>query len=127
MAGARTWKSGNFLSKSDLPTDASKRLKKDPCAPTPTLRSALAVTHGCGFAMEVVDTVKSVEASRFRNTLVEAMPPSADSPTSTCGMRWPVASNVAPISGLEEIVTSVMGFQVGLVWAGRSVVMRDRR
>jgi len=76
------WKSGNVLSKSDLPTDASKRLKKDACAPTPTLISVLAVTHGCGSVTEVVDAVKSAEASRFRNTLVEAMPFSALSPTS---------------------------------------------
>lgn len=93
-----------------MPTDASKRLKKDPCAPTPTLISVLAVTHGCGFATEVVDAVKSAEASRFRNTLVEAMPFSALSPTSICGMRWAVASNVEAMSasGLVVIVTSVI-------------------
>lgn len=93
-----------------MPTDASNRSKKDPCAPTPTLRSELALTHGCAIAAVVVDTVKSAEASRFKNTLVKAMPPSADSPMSTCGMRWPVASNVAPMSGLAEIVTSEVGF-----------------
>lgn len=95
-----------------MPTDALKRSKKEPCAPTPTLRSVLALTHGCALAMEVVDTVKSVEASRFRNTLVEAMPASASSPMSTCGMRWPVASNLAPTSGLVEIVTSGGGINM---------------
>ena len=96
-----------------MPTDALKRSKKEPCAPTPTLRSVLALTHGCALAMEVVDTVKSVEASRFRNTSVEAMPSSASKPISICGMRWPVASNVAPTSGLVEIVTSVGVFNMG--------------
>jgi len=75
------------LSKSDLRADSSKRLKKDPCAPTPTLISALAATHGSGFVTEVMDAVKSAEASRFRNTLAEAAPCSALSPTSICGMR----------------------------------------
>jgi len=98
------WKSGNFLSKSDLSTDSSKRLKKDPSAPTPTLISALAVTQGCGFVTEVVDAVKSAEASRFRNTLAEAMPFSAFSPTSICGMRWAVASNVEPMSASGSVV-----------------------
>ena len=69
----------------------------------------LAVTHGCGFAIEVVDAVKSAEASRFRNTLVEAMS-SALSPTLICGMRCAVASNVDATSanGLVVIVTSVI-------------------
>jgi hypothetical protein len=31
---------------------------------------------------------------------------------STCGMRWPVASNVAPTSGLVEIVTSGGGINM---------------
>jgi hypothetical protein len=109
------------LLKSDVPTDELKRPKKEPCAPTPTLISVLALTHGCGLAMLAVDTVKSAEASRFRNTLVEAMPSSADSPMSSCGMRWAVASNVAPISGVVEIVTSVVRFQVELIRAGRSM------
>ena len=39
-----------------MPTDALKRSKKEPCAPTPTLRSVLALTHGCALAMEVVNT-----------------------------------------------------------------------
>lgn len=95
--------------KRDLPTDSSKRPKKDPSAPTPTFISVLAVTQGCGFVTEVVDAVKSAEASRFRNTLAEAMC-SALSPTSICGMRWAVASNVEPTSasGSVVIVTSVI-------------------
>ena len=91
-------------------TDSSKRLEKDPSAPTSTLISVLALTHSCGFATEVVDAVKSVEASRSTNTLAEAMPPSALSPMSICGMRWAVASNVEAISvnELVVIVTSVI-------------------
>jgi len=54
----------------------------------------------------VVPIVKSTEASRFRNTVVEAAPPSTDSPTSTCRMRWPVASSMTPMSGLVELETS---------------------
>ena len=65
--------------------------------------------------------MKSAEASRFRNTVAEAMPPNADSPMLSCGMRWPVASSVAPTSGVVEIVTSVVRFQVELIPAGRSM------
>ena len=61
---------------------------------------------------EVVDAVKSAEASTFTNTLAEAMPCSAFSPMSICGMRWAVASNVEPTSdsGSVVIVTSVFKF-----------------
>lgn len=120
------WKSGNFLSKSDLPTDLSKRLKKDPSAPTLTLISELAVTHGCGFVMEVVDAVKSAEASKFRDTLAEAMPCSAFSPTTICGMTWAVASNVEPMSasGFVVIVTwlalGVIPSEFDPSWGGKS-------
>jgi hypothetical protein len=102
----RTWSSGKFALKSDLRTEASNTLKKDPCAPTPTSRVVFAFAHACASLAVDVATLKSAEASRFTNTLVEATPPSADSPTSSCGMRWPVAVNVAPTSGLPEKVTS---------------------
>jgi hypothetical protein len=114
----RTWKSGNSLLKSDVLVDGSKRSKKELFAPTPTLRSVVAVTHDCVLVVLAVDTLKVAEASRFRNKLAETMPPSADSPTSSSGMRWPVAPNFAPLSEEGEIVTSVVGFQVELIRAG---------
>ena len=107
------------MSKSDAPSDALKMLKKDPFAPTLALRFVLALTH-CWVLVVALYKLKSAEASRFRNTLVETMPPSADSPISTSGMTWPVASNGAHVSGLAEIVTlpSVVRFQVS-IWAGQ--------
>ena len=102
----RTCRSGKVFLKSESVTDASNRLKKEACAPTPTLSAVSAFAHACAPLVVVVPMVKSTEASRFRNTVVEAAPPSADSPTSTCGMRWPVASSVTPMSGLVEMDTS---------------------
>ena len=124
----RTWKSGKSLLKSDVPTDELKRSKNCPSAPTPTLRFVLAFTHGCGLAVEPVVTTKSAWASRFRNKFTDAAPPSADSPMSTSGTRCPDALNVALTSGLVEIVTSVVGIQVALIWVGRSAAaMRSSR
>lgn len=71
--------------KSDAPTDESNMPKKDPCAPTPTLIPVFAPMHICGLV--VSDTVRSAEASRFRNMLADAMPPNPLRPTSSCGMR----------------------------------------
>jgi hypothetical protein len=107
--------------KSDVPADLSKRPKKDASAPTPTLISELAVTHGCGLSMSVMVAVKSAEASTFRKTVEEAMPCSALSPTSICGIRWAVASNVAPTSdsGPGVIVTSVLRIFSGIDRGGK--------
>jgi hypothetical protein len=56
------------------------------------------------------------EASRSRNTLVEAAPSSAFSSRLTCGMRWADAPSVAPTSGLALNVTSVIeGIQVSSI------------
>jgi hypothetical protein len=54
----------------------------------------------------VMPIVKLTKALRFRNTVVEATPPSTDSTMSTCRMRWPVASSMTPMSGLVELETS---------------------
>jgi hypothetical protein len=95
--------------------DASKRPKKDPCAPTPTLISAFPDRHGCGFAAET-DPWRPSEASRSRDTLAEAAPSSAFIPRLTCGMRWADAQSVAPTFGLALNVTSVNeGIQVSSI------------
>jgi hypothetical protein len=101
----RTCSNGKFARNSDLRTEASNTLKNDPCAPIPTSNVVFAFAHACSKFVVDVATLKSVEASRFTNTPVETVPPRADSPTSSCGMRWPVAVNVAPMSGLPEKVT----------------------
>ena len=110
------------MSKSDMPADALKMSKKDPFALTLAFRFVLALTHCCLLVVALYK-LKSAEASRFKNTLVETVPPSADSPMSTSGMRWLVALNGAHVSGLAEIVTlpSVLRFQVKLIliWAGQ--------
>lgn len=103
-----TCSSGKFWLKSVSTTDASNRLKKDACAPTPTLSVVLALAHACVISAVDVAMVKAVEASSFTNTVEEATPPKAVSPMSNSGMRWPVAFNVRPTSGLVEAVTSRM-------------------
>jgi len=101
----RTCDSGNLWLKSDAPADASKMLRKEPRTPTPTSSAVLALTHDSTFVI----TAKSAEASMFRNTLVDTMPPSATNPISNCGMRWAVASNEAPMPGMAESANSVEG------------------
>ena len=108
----RTCSNGKLFLKSESRTDASNISKKDACAPTPTSSVVLALAHACAsFAVDVA-MVKSAEASRFRNTLLLIML-KAVNPTSTCGMRWPVASNVRPTSGLVETVTSTTSLSMG--------------
>lgn len=41
-------------------------------------------------------TVRSIEASRFRNTVEDAISPIADRPMSTCGISWHVTLTNAP-------------------------------
>jgi hypothetical protein len=101
----RTCNSGKLRLKSDTPTDAPKGLKKKLWAPTSTFSAVLAVTHDS----TLVITAKSAEASRFRNTLVDTIPPSTTNAISNCGMRWSVASNEAPVPGMAESVNSVEG------------------
>ena len=73
---------GKFLLKSVSPTDASNRLKKDACAPMPTLSVVLALVHACVISAVDVAMVKSVEASSFTNTVEETTPPKAVNPMS---------------------------------------------
>jgi len=100
--------SGKLLSKIVVPVDASKRSKKDACAPIFTASSVFASTHACGPAgvaallpshsSALADTFRPIEASRFRKTVEDAIPPNADKPMSICGMRWPVTPTDAPAS-----------------------------
>jgi hypothetical protein len=52
----------------------------------------LAATHACASTAGAMfaDTLGSIEASRFRKMVEDAMPPKAERLMSTCGMRWPV-------------------------------------
>ena len=87
-----------------------KTLKNAASAPTFTASSALASTHACESLLSAV-TLRSIEASRFRNTLEDTMPPNADRLMSICGTRWPVTLTDAPesvMSGLAETVTPVV-------------------
>ena len=77
-----TCNNGKFWLKSVLRTDSSNRLKKDACAPTPTLSVVVALAHACVISAVDVEMVKSVEASRFTNTVEEATPLKAVTPMS---------------------------------------------
>lgn len=95
--------------KSVLLVDASKRPKKVSSAPMFTANSVLASTHACASPLFAV-TLRSVEASRFRNTVEDTIFPNAERPMSTWGIRWPVTLTDALASvmlGLAETVTAV--------------------
>lgn len=101
----RTCSIGKVLSKIVLPVDALKRSKKPACAPMFTANSVSASTQACtppvllpSQLSSFADTFRPIEASRFRNTVEDAIPPNADRPMSTCGMRWPVTLTDAPAS-----------------------------
>jgi hypothetical protein len=105
----------------DSPVDELWRLKKDPCAPTLTLISALAAKHGCcfaDFAEEAMDPWRPSEASKSRNTLALAEP-STLIPRNICGMRWVDASSVEPLLALK-VASVIKGIQVSSMNMGRA-------
>jgi hypothetical protein len=83
----RTCSSGKFFSKNVSLVDASKKSKDDACALMFTASSMLASAHACASPAGALfaDTLWSIE-----HTVEDAIPPNADRPMSTCGMRWPV-------------------------------------
>lgn len=103
-----------IFSKIVSPVGASKRSTNDACAPMLTASSGLVSTHAYASTAEVplADTIRSIEASRFRNTVEDAIPPHVDGPMSTRGVRRPVmltdAEPASVMLGPAETVTTLV-------------------
>jgi hypothetical protein len=75
--------------------------------------SGLVSTRAYASTTEVplADTLRSIEASRFRNKVEDAIPPNVDGPMLTCGVWRPVmltdAEPASVMLGPAETVTTV--------------------